>query len=91
MNSKLHGILHGINSSNQLMMKVHSNIKTVSINELVQTSGYVDGFPENLHIGTIESIDKINKKIFIKPFVKFDNLNYVTIINSIPYIINNEK
>lgn len=69
--------------NNKLILKSINNYENIKIGDLVYTSG-IGTLPSNIKIGEITSIKEdalgIEQKIYIEPFVDFDNINYVAIL-----------
>lgn len=69
--------------NNKLMLKSINNYENIKIGDIVYTSG-IGTLPGNIKIGEITAIKEdelgIEQKIYIEPFVNFDNINYVAIL-----------
>jgi len=82
---KLHGLINGYNyEEGTLEVEGISNTKTVRVGDLVYTSGLGGVFPSGILIGEVESIATdsydLSKIINVKPSVRFDDINFVTIL-----------
>lgn len=67
---------------NQLIVHNVNNYKNVNVGDEVVTSGLQE-IDADLKIGVVEEIDKdsIEQIIYVKPYVNFDSLNYVMVVN----------
>lgn len=70
--------------NNSLIISSINNYQNINVGDIVYTSG-LGGLPKDIKIGTIEIILKdkleIEKKLIVKPFVDFNNINYVAILS----------
>ncbi len=81
----LTGLINGYdNETGYLEVEGISNTDTVSIGDLVYTSGLGGVFPSGILIGTVENITTdvydLAKIINVSPATNFDDINYVTIL-----------
>lgn len=82
------GLINGYDyDSGYLEVEGISNTETVSVGDIVYTSGLGGVFPSGVLIGYVESITTdvydLAKIINVKPSAKFDNINYVTILKRV--------
>jgi len=83
--NNLVGVINGYNyDDGYLKIEGISNTETVSVGDVVYTSGLGGVFPSGILIGYVDSITTdvydLAKIINVKPSAKFDNINYVTIL-----------
>ncbi len=83
--NKLMGVINGYNyDKGYLKVEGISNTETVSIGDIVYTSGLGGVFPSGILIGTVESITTdvfdLSKIINVKPSASFRDINYVTVL-----------
>lgn len=81
--SSSYGIISSYDKKNNLLLvKNISNYKKINIGDEVLTSGLtnIDG---GIKVGKVEKIEEknIEKYIYVKPYVDFNNINYVYVIN----------
>jgi len=71
-------------SKNNLIITSINNYENIGIGNVVYTSG-LGNLPANIKIGEVENIITddlgIEQQVIVKPYVDFDNINYVAIIN----------
>lgn len=82
---KLNGLINGYNFEEQILeVEGISNTKTVSVGDLVYTSGLGGVFPSGIIIGKVESIKTdsydLSKIINVKTSTDFDSINYVSVL-----------
>lgn len=83
--NNLVGVINGYDyEGGYLKVEGISNTETVSVGDVVYTSGLGGVFPSGILIGYVDSITTdvydLAKIINVKPSAKFDNINYVTIL-----------
>lgn len=77
-----YGLTNGYDSNNNLILvKNVSNYSKISIGDEVLTSGFTD-VKKDLKIGVVEDIREkgIEMEVYVKPYVDFNNLNYLYVI-----------
>lgn len=84
-NKKLYGLIKDYNyKTNYLEVEGISNTKSVSIGDLVYTSGLGGVFPSGILIGKVSEITTdeydLAKIINVSPIADFDDINYVAIL-----------
>ena len=84
-NKKLYGVIKDYNyNNNYLEVEGISNTESVSVGDLVYTSGLGGVFPSGILIGKVSSITTdeydLAKIINVKPIADFDDINYVAIL-----------
>lgn len=84
-NKKLYGLIHDYNyNNNYLEVEGISNTESVSIGDLVYTSGLGGVFPSGILIGKVSEITTdeydLAKIINVSPIADFDDINYVAIL-----------
>ena len=84
-NKKLYGLINEYNyNNNYLEVEGISNTESVSIGDLVYTSGLGGVFPSGILIGKVSEITTdeydLAKIIYVTPIANFDNINYVAIL-----------
>ena len=84
-NNRLTGVINGYDYETEtLKIEGISNTETVSVGDIVYTSGLGGVFPSGVLIGHVESITTdeydLAKIINVKPSATFDDINYVTIL-----------
>ncbi len=82
---KITGLINGYDyDSGLLNVEGISNTETVSIGDMVYTSGLGGVFPSGILIGKVENITTdvydLSKIIQVKPSARFEDINYVTIL-----------
>ena len=77
-NSRERGILVG-NNTKDLTLKFLPEDSTVTVGEMIITSGDGDVFPDNQPIGEIYKIDKEN--VLVKPYVNWNRLEFVSVVD----------
>ena len=82
---KVTGLINGYNEKDGLLnVEGISNTETVSIGDMVYTSGLGGVFPSGILIGSVENITTdvydLAKIIKVKPSAHFNDINYVTIL-----------
>ena len=83
--NKITGLINGYNyDSGVLQVEGISNTESVSVGDLVYTSGLGGVFPSGILIGKVESITTdvydLAKIINVTPSANFDDINYVSIL-----------
>lgn len=86
--NNLVGVINGYDyDDGYLKVEGISNTETVSVGDMVYTSGLGGVFPSGILIGYVDSITTdvydLAKIINVKPSAKFDNINYVTILKRV--------
>lgn len=70
--------------NNELIITSINNYENIAEGDIVYTSG-LGNLPENIKIGEVKGIITndlgIEKQILVKPFVDFDNINYVAVFS----------
>ena len=84
-NKKLYGLIKEYNyNNNYLEVEGISNTESVSIGDLVYTSGLGGVFPSGILIGKVSKIETdeydLAKIINVSPIADFDDINYVAIL-----------
>ena len=84
-NKKLYGLIKDYNyNNNSLEVEGISNTESVSIGDLVYTSGLGGVFPSGILIGKVSEITTdeydLAKIINVKPIADFDDINYVAVL-----------
>ena len=84
-NKKLYGLIKDYNyKTNYLEVEGISNTESVSIGDLVYTSGLGGVFPSGILIGKVSKIETdeydLAKIINVSPIADFDDINYVAIL-----------
>lgn len=84
-NNKLTGVINGYNyDDGNLKVEGISNTATVTVGDMVYTSGLGGVFPSGILIGHVENITTdvydLSKIINVKPSADFSDINYVTIL-----------
>ena len=84
-NKKLYGLIKEYNyNNNYLEVEGISNTESVSIGDLVYTSGLRGVFPSGILIGKVSKIETdeydLAKIINVSPIADFDDINYVAIL-----------
>lgn len=73
-----------IYSKNRLLITSINNYENIQIGNIVYTSG-LGNLPEGIKIGEVEKVITsdlgIEKEIIVRPYVDFDNINYVAIFS----------
>lgn len=83
--NKITGLINGYDYNNGLLnVEGISNTETVSVGDMVYTSGLGGVFPSGILIGKVENITTdvydLAKIIKVKPSAHFNDINYVTIL-----------
>ena len=83
--NKMTGLINGYNYDDGLLsIEGISNTETVTIGDMVYTSGLGGVFPSGILIGCVDNITTdvydLSKIIKIKPSAHFNDINYVTIL-----------
>ena len=83
--NKITGLINGYNYDNGvLQVEGISNTESVSVGDLVYTSGLGGVFPSGILIGKVESITTdvydLAKIINVTPSANFDDINYVSVL-----------
>lgn len=83
--NKVIGLINGYSiSDNTIEVEGVSNTEEVKVGDMVYTSGLGGIFPSGILVGTVTSISTdsfgLAKVINVKPSVKFDDINYVSVL-----------
>ena len=78
-NQDIHAIVTGHSSNKILKLKFIKGDKKIKIGDVLVTSGNAGIFPKNIAVGKVFQIK--NDQFFIKPFVDFNNLDFVQVVN----------
>tara|TARA_B100001559_G_C15991870_1_gene390385 strand:+ start:50 stop:319 length:270 start_codon:yes stop_codon:yes gene_type:complete len=73
-------LLSGFGDNKYLVSSFIKDNKMPKIGDIVVTSGTAQVFPVDLLVGKIEKIEK--DRFYVLPFVNFNNIDYVQIVNS---------
>lgn len=77
-----YGILKSL--KNKIIITSINNYEDIEVGNIIYTSG-LGNLPEGIKVGEVESVTThnlgIEKEIIVKPYVDFDNINYVAVFD----------
>lgn len=81
--SNCYGLLNGYDKKEELLIINNiNNYENIELGDKVYTSG-LEGIQDNLLIGEVvkTKLEGVERIVYVKSFVDFDNINYVYVIN----------
>lgn len=80
LNRDIFAIATGHTSNKLLILKFIKENKNLKVGQLLVTSGNAGLFPRNIAVGKVFKI--LDSKIYVRPFVDFDNLQFVQVVSA---------